>query len=120
MKRKSRLAILMLVGGLALSACIADAPPAGGDVHALIIQYFGLEAPFADCIAGHESGFNPEARNGQYRGLFQLGSSYNGSIAATGSGNVYDPEVNIAVAKQIRDERGNWSAWSTASACGVS
>lgn len=120
MKKKSRLAILVLVGGLALSACIADAPPAGGDVHALINQYFGGEAPTAECIAQHESGFNPNAVNGQYRGIFQLGSNYNGSIAATGSGNVFDPEVNVAVAKQIRDARGNWSAWSTARSCGVS
>jgi len=54
------------------------------------------------CIK-HESGGNPNARNGIYIGLFQLGGY---------SCNVWPPSTNIRLAHKLWLSRG-WQPWST-------
>lgn len=75
------------------------------------------EAERAVRIARCESGFNPSARNGQYRGIFQMGSR---EFARFGKGSPFDARANIAAAyaywdygnnKRMGDGRGSWRPW---------
>lgn len=75
----------------------------------------------AHCIAQRESGYNPYAVNGQYRGIFQLGAHYQGAIAAAAAGlgrpaDFFDPYVNAAAAAHVWEQSG-WRPWSTAPGC---
>lgn len=63
-------------------------------------------------VACCESGWGPRAVNGQYRGLFQLGSNFNGTIAFYG-GDVFNAYTNAQVARDSYIQRGHsWSAFS--------
>ena len=120
--------VLGLVAFLVLLAACrppVDPPPpqwSYDDSHAAIAASFpepDLQA-VAECIAGHESGWWPYSRNGQYRGIFQISErNYAGTVSVTGDHNLENPYTNAAVARIILDARQNWSAWSTARACGV-
>ena len=125
--KRNVLAVAALLGTVVLVACQPAAPPpppapsGSSDLHAIISEVFvpycaGVVA-IADCIAGRESGWNPNATNGQYRGLFQLGANYNATIAFYG-GNVFDPRTNAQVARDSYVQRGNFSAFSPAGSCG--
>ena len=115
--------VLLLLASIAV-ACTpqpAPGPEFPPDVEAALVTAFpedGLHAT-ARCIVRKESGGNRYATNGQYRGLAQLGSNYNGSISVTNDGDVFTALTNLLVARQIFDARGNWSAWAVAGACGV-
>lgn len=119
-KRKKRhmMMIVMFVGLVA--ACRPAAPPAppvGEDVvHAALATAFpepDLQAK-AHSIMHCESGHNANAVNGQYRGLFQHGYNYNGTISVTNDGNIFTPLTSALVARATYNARGNWSAWSCA------
>lgn len=76
----------------------------------LVSAYFGSETDYALRIMRCESGGNPRAvSHTNDHGLFQINypSHYNkvASIA-----DLYVPEVNVRVAKQIRNGSG-WGAW---------
>lgn len=117
-KRKMMAAIVVFVGLLA--ACTptaAPAPPASEDeVHAALATAFpepDLQAK-AHSIMHCESGHNVNAVNGQYRGLFQHGYNYNGTISVTNDGNIFNALTSALVARATYNARGNWSAWSCA------
>lgn len=136
MNRLTSTVLAVLLIGLAISACRPAPAPAPAsscddpgarnaqeqfyaDSAAAICAAFpepNLHA-IALCIAGRESGLYPGALNGQYRGIFQLGSNYNGSLAVTGDGDPFNPYTNAAVARIVYDARGGWSAWSTSRSC---
>lgn len=135
MTRKVRFTIrnlfALLVLGAAtfgLAACKpnpAPAPPPAfsyDDTHAAIAQFFGPYGPgvqgIAECIAGRESGWNPYAVNGQYRGVFQLGRNFQGTVNFYG-GDFFDPYQNTQAARDSFVQRGNFSAFSTARGCGA-
>jgi hypothetical protein len=67
-------------------------------VRMMIADYFQDEPTKALRVAQCESGFNPKATNGYYKGVFQIGG---GSLIA---------RENIEHAKRIRDNRG-WQPW---------
>ncbi len=59
-------------------------------------------------VAACESGLDPTATNGQYLGLFQMGSYHYWRF---GGGSWDDPVVNAAAAESLYDEQG-WQPWS--------
>lgn len=73
-------------------------------------KYFGKEWREAMMVAECESGFNPSAYNADCDcyGLMQIKWYPNRSVNPQ---DLFDPEINLQVAKQIRDEQG-WSPWS--------
>lgn len=81
-----------------------------------------FELAKAHCIASRESGYNPYAVNGQYRGVFQLGHNYDGTISVTNDGDVFNPYTNAMAARVARDaSQANgfdpWQPWSTRGGC---
>lgn len=110
--------LLVVVAIGVLAACQPTPAPAPGEdvVHAALAEAFpepDLQAK-AHSIMHCESGHNVFAVNGQYRGLFQLGYNYNGTISVVGNGDVFDARTNALAARATYDFRGNWSAWSCA------
>lgn len=79
----------------------------------LVAAYFGSETDLALCVVEHESGGNPEAKNptSTARGLFQILASLWAPHFGVSYSDLYDPELNVMLAKQIRDAQG-WNAWS--------
>lgn len=91
------------------------------EIKAEIVRVFGSLANQALCIAEKESGFRADAvgtnTNGTIdRGVFQLNSYWQRHIS---DAEAYDARANIKYAKQIRDEWGNWNAWSSRVKCGL-
>lgn len=85
-------------------------------VDTMLRETFGDQYNIAQAVMRAESGGNTNAhhtnKNGSVdRGLLQVNSIHvkkvNGDLES-----LYNPEVNISVAKQIYDESG-WFAWST-------
>lgn len=70
-------------------------------------------APTAACIAGFESGGNPNATGAAgERGLWQIHPAW-------GALSTYSPSGNAAAAVRISGNGSNWSPWSTHAKCGV-
>jgi peptidoglycan hydrolase CwlO-like protein len=103
-------------------------PPSGESVQALITQYFtslgsGMVQK-ALCVAGLESGFNPNAVNPESgaAGVFQFIPSVwplVSQAAGWGGASVFDAQANVAVAAWEVGQFG-WSMWSADSkACGL-
>lgn len=90
----------------------ATAPPVVADAIYRAFGHLGQEVVNqAGRVACCESGWGPEATNGQYRGLFQLGYNYNGTITFYG-GNVFNAFTNAQVARDSYVTRGySWSAF---------
>jgi len=92
---------------------VAPAPPNPSD--AIIREVFDPigEGDKAVRVASCESGLNPGAigGGGTYQGLFQLGPNIV-AIHAYG-GNRLDARQNALAARDLRMQRGNWSAWPT-------
>ena len=92
--------------------------------YSLIAKYFGSEAQFAYKIAELESGVESKMSNypnndgSQDVGIFQVNDRWH--CPKVGEDNfsnachqkLLDPETNVRIAKQIRDESG-WGAWAT-------
>lgn len=123
-RRRFPLSVTVLaVAVLALAGCRPAAPPApapySGDVVALIHEAFGPlgEGDKAVRVAQCESGLNPLAVSpgGTYVGLFQLGDHV-AAVRAYGTGVRTDPLANVYAARDLRVQRGNWSAWPV---CGL-
>ena len=73
-----------------------------------IICVYDWSCPIAMSIAECESGFLPTARNGKYRGLFQLGPEYDDLL----QGDVYDAFENTRVAYEVYLRWGaSFGAW---------
>lgn len=89
--------------------------PANLVVQTAILNAFGPYGQEVTDQAGRvaccESGWGPQATNGQHRGLFQLGHNYDHTIAFYG-GNVFDPFTNAQVARDSWVTRGGWSAFA--------
>jgi hypothetical protein len=60
-------------------------------------------------VAACESGLNPGADSGTYKGLFQLGPHLAGTIAFYG-GDWFDPLTNAQVARDLYLASG-WASW---------
>ena len=60
-------------------------------------------------VAKCESRFDPSARNGQYRGGFQMGASEWQRYGA--GGNPHDAMANILAARRYWDVAGGWGPW---------
>lgn len=115
---------LLALGAATFAACTPAPQPFSGawsydDSRIAVDQSF--PEPWlngtAHCIVERESHYDPNARNGQYRGIFQLGANYDGTLSVTNDGNVWNPYTNAQAARAVLDARGNWSAWSTAGGC---
>lgn len=117
-----RLMLLVVVLAFTAAACLPPPPPAfnhddGWYAVQENFQDLGPEVlAKAHCIAHRESGYNPSAVNGQYRGIFQLGRNYDGTISVTNDGNVWNPYTNAMVAR-IAFLASGWRPWSTAGGC---
>ena len=116
--RNTRLRLVALVGAAVVlfAACgpdVESAPAAPGSPEAIIREVFTPlgEADKAVRVASCESGLNPMAvsSGGTYQGLFQLGSNVV-AIQAYG-GDRLDAWANASAARDLRVQRGNWSAW---------
>jgi len=69
-------------------------PPAvSGSVPQIICQVFGSACSEAIAVARCESGFSIHAVNGQYLGLFQMGSSERARFATIGYSTAYEQTV---------------------------
>jgi hypothetical protein len=77
-------------------------------IEGMIRERFPHDPDRAVRIARCESGLNPHARNGQYLGLFQLGSYHYWRF---GGKPWNDPVVNIDAAAALQAEQG-WQPWS--------
>ena len=84
----------------------------------LFDKYFGAEANIARAICTAESGLDaksisPLNKDGSRdHGLCQI-NDYWQRDKYTNVSELLDEENNIRITKQIRDEWGNWNAWST-------
>ncbi len=114
--RRRPFVVLVIAAGILLAACgpdVVTAPAVPGENEAIIREVFDPlgEGEKAVRVASCESGLNHNARSGSglYLGLFQLGSNIV-AIHAYG-GNRYDPRANALAARDLRVQRGNWSAW---------
>ena len=65
----------------------------GGSVQAIICNVFGPVCSEALAVARCESGFSIHAVNGQYLGLFQMGSSERARFATIGYSTAYQQTV---------------------------
>lgn len=72
---------------------------------------FGDEAETAKKIAKCESGLRANARNVNTNGSVDSGLMQINSVHGVSERFLKDPFINLLVAKQIKDGRGNWSAW---------
>ncbi len=101
----SALAVYLLVPSTHAGGTTYQAPRS---VHVAIVHFFGSSWPKAEAVARCESGFSVWARNGQYLGLFQMGSyaraRYGHSWTAWGQAR--------AAARYYRD--AGWSPWACA------
>ena len=77
------------------------------------MEFPDREVETALCVIGHESAGNPEADNprSSAKGLFQVLGSLWASQYGVSQSDLYDPVINIRIAREIWDEQG-WSAWS--------
>jgi hypothetical protein len=96
-------------GSSAPAATAASAP--SGSPEAAIREVFGPlgVADKAVQVAICESGLNPAADSGTYKGLFQLGPHLAGTVAFYG-GNWFDPLTNAQVARDLYLGSG-WASW---------
>jgi hypothetical protein len=114
-------AAAVVVAALA-SACVYDpgpsptsgpapAPTGISPEEAVIREVFGPlgAAEKAVSVAICESGMNPGADSGTYKGLFQLGPHLEGTVAFYG-GNWFDPLTNAQVARDLYLQSG-WAPW---------
>lgn len=79
-----------------------------GSVPQLICKVFGSACSMAVRVASRESGFSIYARNGQYLGIFQMGSSERAKFATIGYSTAYE---QIVAAHNYFLVSG-WSPWS--------
>lgn len=97
-------------------------PPAtfrgvGADVEQwrpLVSRYFAAtDVERALCLMQHESGGNPNAKNprSSARGLMQILGSLWAPHYGVSLEELYDPNINLAIAADIRRAQG-WQAWS--------
>lgn len=90
---------------------VKDARPAGGSVNTIICRVFGSgECGEATRVAYCESRDRLDAVNGQYEGIFQMGSHERATYATIGYSTVYEQVVaahNYFVA-------AGWGPWSCA------
>jgi len=120
--RTVRLGAAAAVVAVLASACVFDAGPSpsagpapaptGMSPEEAAIR--GVFGPFgvadtAVSVAMCESGLNPGADSGAYKGLFQLGPHLAGTVAFYG-GNWFDPVTNAQVARDLYLQSG-WSSW---------
>ena len=123
--RAGRLAALVAVIAVASAGCkysvFAPSPQAAApqavavaasSPEGIIRQVFGPlgVADQAVGVAACESGLNPGADSGTYKGLFQLGPHLAGSVDAYG-GDWFDPMTNTLVARDLYVSHGGWSSW---------
>jgi hypothetical protein len=89
---------------------------APGTVEAIITAEFGPVAPEAIRVARCESGLNPNARNGQFRGLYQIGAMHAAQWEAVTGADFWstwmDPTLNARFARWLYGQSGSWAAWS--------
>jgi hypothetical protein len=70
---------------------------------------YGIDLPMMLSIAKVESDFNPRARTGSYKGLFQLG---NGEFEKYGAGSIWDARDNARAAAHmflVQADKFNWA-----------
>jgi len=88
-----------------------------GSVEQLIVDVFGDAAPQALKVASCESHYNPDAVNGRYRGVFQIGDMHAAEwLEVTGTDywtSWMDPVANITYAHALWSRAG-WAPWSCA------
>ena len=113
MSRRLRIFVLTALGcvlSVSLAACGTSAPPNEVE-HAIEVHFspYGWDVvEQAKRVARCESGWNPSATNGQYLGLFQMGSYHYWRF----EGNRWDdPYVNARAAGGLYREQG-WRPWS--------
>lgn len=92
---------------------VTAAPAPVGNIQEAICNAFGRACAWALRVAKCESGFNPRATNGQFRGLFQIGVKYHAARTQRMGytlDQLWEPGPNIAVALAIYHEQGG-SPW---------
>ena len=101
----------LLAGLLAACGPQEPPPPKSAAEHAIEVHFspYGWDVvEQAKRVAWCESGWNPSATNGQYLGLFQMGSYHYWRF----EGNRWDdPYVNARAAGGLYREQG-WRPWS--------
>ena len=97
--------LLLLLCTTSSAAQTYHAPPT---VHRAIVHWFGSYWRQAETVARCESGFSVYARNGQYLGLFQMGSyarsRYGHSWTAWGQAR--------AASRYFRASGYSWGPWA--------
>jgi hypothetical protein len=80
----------------------------GGSVQTIICRVFGSQCQEALYIAYRESRYSIHAVNGQYLGLFQMGSGERSAYATAGYATAYEQTV---AAHNLYRARG-WEPWT--------
>ena len=101
-RQARQLAVAKRRAALQLARVRADSP------QAVICRVFGRYCAQALAVARCESGLSTRARNGQYRGLFQMGSSARQLFGHGGSAAVQARAAQRYFVSSGRD----WSPWS--------
>ena len=81
----------------------------------LVATYFRAEdVDRALCLMWYESRGDPNAKNpnSTARGLMQVLASLWAPHYGIAYDDLYDPELNVRIASEIRDVRGGWRHWS--------
>lgn len=81
---------------------------AGGSVQQIICRVFGSQCAMALRVAYRESRYSIHAINGQYYGLFQMGSSERSHFATIGYSTAYEQTVAAHNYYLV----SGWSPWS--------
>lgn len=82
----------------------------GGSVQSVICQVFGSACSAALNVARCESGFSLHAVNGQYLGLFQMGSAERARFATIGYSTAYEQTVAAHNYYMV----SGWGPWACA------
>jgi len=83
----------------------------------LFVKYFGDKAEEARLVAVCESSMIPDADNGVAAGLMQINYGVWAKVYGFEKTQLYDPEFNLSIAKQIYDRTNDWSAWYSSQKC---
>lgn len=108
--RSVRVLVAALLAATTAAGCVPPAPeksPAETAIEKAFSQHGETVVTEAKRVAWCESRWQPDVRNGQYLGLFQLGAYHWWRF----DGPWYDPEVNAAAAQSLYTEQG-WTPWT--------
>ncbi|HEX9061746.1 MAG TPA: hypothetical protein VF941_16325 [Clostridia bacterium] len=98
---------------------LADEEPSQQSIKQYIYEKFGSgwQGQVAQCIAFHESGYNPNATHWNYNGSVDRGVFQINSVHGYSASTLYNWQDNINIAYQMSGAGNVWGAWTTEKYC---